>query len=187
MFMNYDLETMVPPDHVLRKYKERLLVKEAAEERERWGGKGPKGRVKYWFGYKRHVCVDTSSGLIEKLAVTPANVNDATAFPLVCPWGKRILADRGYDTWLVRDTMKDKGCIDRVMRLTKRKDFNSQRNKDLSRRRAPWEMVFSHTNKRTRYMGLKKTTLQVIMEAIVHNLKRLVVLEGTTPPLMGTA
>ncbi|MFN0118853.1 MAG: transposase [Elusimicrobiota bacterium] len=35
-FFHYDLETMVPPDHVLRKHKERLLVKEAAEERERW-------------------------------------------------------------------------------------------------------------------------------------------------------
>jgi len=131
--------------------------------------------------------VDTASGMIEKIVVTPANVNDATAFPLVCPWGKRILADRGYDTWLVRDTMKDKGCIDRVMRLTKRKDFNKERNKDLSRRRAPWEMVFSHTNKRTRYMGLKKTYLQVLMESIVHNLKRLVKLEGLNPPVIGTA
>ena len=35
-FYHYDLETMVPPDHVLRKFKERLLVKEAAEQRERW-------------------------------------------------------------------------------------------------------------------------------------------------------
>lgn len=166
------------------------VKKYSADTEARWGCKGKKGKKgqpKYWFGYKRHVCVDTSSGMIEKLAVTPANVNDATAFPLVCPWGKRILADRGYDTWLVRDTMKDKGCIDRVMRLTKRKDFDLQRNKDLSRRRAPWEMVFSHTNKRTRYMGLKKTHLQVLMEAIVHNLKRLIVLEGTNPPVIGLA
>lgn len=162
----------------------------SADTEARWGckGKAKNGRgAQFWFGYKRHVCVDTSSGMIEKLAVTPANVNDATAFPLVCPWGKRILADRGYDTWLVRDTMKDKGCLDRVMRLTKRKDFNAERNKNIGRRRSPWEMVFAHMNKRTRYMGLKKTTLQVIMEAIVYNLKRLVKLEGTIPPLIGTA
>ena len=131
--------------------------------------------------------MDTASGLIEKIAVTPANVNDATAFPLVCPWGKRILADRGYDTWLVRDTMKDKGCIDRVMRLTKRKDFDAQRNKNISRRRSPWEMVFAHMQKRTRYMGVKKTYLQAIMEAIVYNLKRLVWLQGVNPPVIGTA
>ncbi len=87
------------------------IKKYSADTEARWGCKGKKGKKqepKYWFGYKRHYCVDTSSGMIEKLAVTPANVNDATAFPLVCPWGKRILADRGYDTWLVRDTMKDK-------------------------------------------------------------------------------
>jgi IS5 family transposase len=160
------------------------VKKYSADTEARWGCKGKK---KYWFGYKRHVCVDTASGLIERIAVTPANTPDAHAFPLVCPWGKRILADRGYDTFLVRDTMKKKGCIDRVMRLTKRKDFNAQRNKDLSRRRSPWEMVFAHTNKRTRYMGLKKTFLQVIMEAIVYNLKRLVWLEGVNPPVIGLA
>jgi len=162
----------------------------SADTEARWGCKrnAENGRpAKYWFGYKRHYSVDTSSGMIEKLAVTQANVNDATAFPLICPWGKRILADRGYDTWLVRDTMKDKGCIDRVMRLTKRKDFSAQRNKELSRRRSPWEMVFAHMNKRTRYMGLKKTTLQVIMEAIVYNLKRLIWLEGVNPPVIGLA
>ncbi len=36
-------------------------------------------------------------------------------------------------------------------------------------------------------MGLKKTHLQVLMEAIVHNLKRLIVLEGTNPPVIGLA
>jgi len=160
------------------------VKKYSADTEARWGCKGKK---KYWFGYKRHVCVDTASGLIEKIAVTPANVNDATAFPLVCPWEKRILADRGYDTWLVRETMKQKGCIDRVMRLTKRKDFDAQRNKNIGRRRSPWEMVFSHMRKRTRYMGVKKTYLQAIMEAIVYNLKRLVVLEGVNPPVIGLA
>ncbi len=48
-------------------------------------------------------------------------------------------------------------------------------------------MVFAHMNKRTRYMGLKKTSLQAIMEAIVFNMKRLVKLEGLIPPVIGTA
>jgi IS5 family transposase len=162
----------------------------SADTEARWGCKrnAENGRpAKYWFGYKRHVCVDTSSGMIEKIAVTPANVNDSNAFRLVCPWGKRILADRGYDTFEVRGIMKQKGCIDRVMKLSRRKDFNAQRNKDLSRRRSPWEMVFAHMDKRTRYMGLKKTYLQAIMEAIVFNLKRLVLLEGVNPPVIGLA
>lgn len=160
------------------------VKKYSADTEARWGCKGKK---KYWFGYKRHVCVDTASGMIEKILVTPANVNDANVFPLVCPWGKRILADRGYDTWLVRQTMKKKGCIDRVMRLTKRKDFDKNRNKELSKRRSPWEMVFAHMQKRTRYMGVKKTYLQAIMEAIVYNLKRLIWLQGVNPPVIGTA
>ena len=156
----------------------------SADKEARWGCKGHK---KYWFGYKRHVSVDTSSGLIEKIAVTPANVNDANAFPLVCPWEKRILADRGYDTWVVRGTMKKKGCIDGVMRLTRRKDFDKQRNKELSKRRAPWEHVFSKMSRRTRYMGVEKTWLQALFEGIAHNLKRLVVLEGVNPPVIGLA
>lgn len=159
----------------------------SADTEARWGGKGPKGKVKYWFGYKRHVCVDTASGLIEKIAVTPANVNDSNAFRLVCPWGKRILADRGYDTGEVYGIMKEKGCVDRVMKQKTRKNFDAEKNKQWGRRRSPWEMVFAHMNKRTRYMGLKKTYLQAIMEAIVFNLKRLVKLEGIDPPVIGLA
>jgi IS5 family transposase len=160
-------------------------VKEFSADKEaRWGCKR---KGKYWFGYKRHVSVDTGSGLIERIAVTPANVNDAEGFPLVCPWDKRILADRGYDTWLVRGTMKKKGCIDGVMRLTKRKDFDAQRNKDIGRRRSPWERVFSKMSRKTRYMGVQKVWLQAIFEGIVHNLKRLAVLEGARPPVIGLA
>jgi transposase, IS5 family len=156
----------------------------SADTEARWGCKGDD---KYWFGYKRHVCVDTASGLIEKIAVTPANVNDSNAFGLVCPWGKRILADRGYDTGEVYGIIKEKGCMDRVMKLKNRKNFDAEKNKQWGRRRSPWEMVFAHMNKRTRYMGVKKTFLQAILEAIVFNMKRLVLLEGVNPPVIGLA
>ena len=33
------------------------------------------GNNKHWYGYKRHVSVDMQSGLINKVAVTPANVS----------------------------------------------------------------------------------------------------------------
>jgi len=42
---------------------------------------GCKGKQKFWFGYKGHVGVDMSSGLIEKAAVTPANVSDQAGYP----------------------------------------------------------------------------------------------------------
>jgi IS5 family transposase len=158
------------------------IAKFSADHEARWGCKGKK---KYWFGYKRHVSVDTDSGLIEKVWTTRANVNDAEAFKYVCPEGKRVLADRAYDTENVRSILKRRRCQDGVLRLTKRKDFDRERNKALSKQRAPWEHVFSKMSKRTRYMGLAKTHLQVLMEAIVHNLKRLVTLEVQTPALIG--
>ena len=40
---------------------------------------GCKGKNKHWYGYKRHISVDMQSGLINKVAVTPANVPDAKA------------------------------------------------------------------------------------------------------------
>jgi len=163
------------------------IKKFSADTEARWGGKGQKGKEKFWFGYKRHVAVDTSSGMIERVLVTPANINDALMFPQLCPWNRRIIADRGYDTWVVRGTMRTKGCIDRVMRLTKRKDFDAGRNKFISRRRAPWEMVFAHMDRRTRYMGVRKTHLQALMEAIVYNMRRLIKHEGLNPPVIGLA
>ena len=46
---------------------------------------GCKGKNKYWFGYKTHRSVDMQSGLINKIAVTPANVSDAKALKHICP------------------------------------------------------------------------------------------------------
>lgn len=160
------------------------IKKFSGDSEARWGCKGQK---KYWFGYKRHVSVDISSGLIERLWVTPANVNDADAFKFVCPLEKRVLADRGYDTHDVRRILKQRKCEDGVMRQKNRRDFDAQRNKELSKQRAPWEHVFSKMSKRTRYMGLARTHLQALMEAIVHNMKRLVALEGLAPALIGFA
>ena len=154
----------------------------SGDKEARWGCKGEK---KYWFGYKRHVSVDLASGLIEKVWVTPANVNDAAAFKFVCPMETRVLADRGYDTEDVRRILKQKQCEDGIMRLKTRKDFDPERNKAISKKRAPWEHVFSKMSRRTRYMGVAKTYMQALMEAIVHNMKRMVLLEGMTPAVIG--
>jgi IS5 family transposase len=160
------------------------IAKFSGDKEARWGCKGKK---KYWFGYKRHVSVDVDSGLIERLWVTAANVNDAEVFNRVCPRGKEVLADRGYDNENVRRIMAERRCQDGVMRLKHRRDFDKERNKELSKRRAPWEHVFSKMSRRTRYMGLRRTYLQALMEGIVHNVKRLIALEGEYLPVMGTA
>ena len=41
--------------------------------------------IGHWCGYKKHLSVDMQSGLINKVAVTTANVPDAIADKHVCP------------------------------------------------------------------------------------------------------
>ena len=56
----------------------RTVKQYSADKQARFGCKG---KQKFWFGYKGHVGVDMSSGLIEKAAVTPANVSDQAGYP----------------------------------------------------------------------------------------------------------
>ena len=59
---------------------------------------GCKGKDKFWYGFKKHVSVDMQSGLINKVAITPANLTDAKGIKHVCPSGGAIYADKGYCT-----------------------------------------------------------------------------------------
>jgi IS5 family transposase len=60
-----------------------------------------------------------------------------------------------------------------------------RKNNDLDRWgssvRAPFEGVFSKFEKRARYRGHAKVQFQFFMDAIVHNVKRLVAIHA--PPL----
>ena len=71
---------------------------------------GCKGKEKFWYGYKRHVSVDMQSGLINKVATTPANVPDGQAFKHVCPNGGATYADKAYCTEAVRHAAAKKHC-----------------------------------------------------------------------------
>ena len=64
------------------KLNNEIIPKIARDKQARIGCKGKK---KYWFGYKTHRSVDMQSGLINKIAVTPANTSDATALKHICP------------------------------------------------------------------------------------------------------
>lgn len=57
---------------------------------------GCKGKDQYWYSYKKHISVDMHSGLINKIAVTPANVPDAKGLKNVCPNQGAAYADKGY-------------------------------------------------------------------------------------------
>ena len=57
---------------------------------------GAKSKNKFWFGYKKHVLVDIQSGLINKVAITYANVIDSKGFRNVTPKQGAVYADKGY-------------------------------------------------------------------------------------------
>jgi IS5 family transposase len=138
---------------------------------------GCKGNNKFWYGYKKHVSVDMQSGLINKVAVTPANVSDSKGFKYVCPDTGIIYADKAYSSEETKNLARYNNCHMAAIKKNNMKTKNKDLDKWYSKIRAPFERVFSKRNKRTRYIGVVKNQFTAFMEAICFNLTRLVVLE----------
>jgi hypothetical protein len=62
------------------------------------------------------------------------------------------------------------------------KSKNKELDRLISGLRMPFEGVFSKMSRRTRYRGRVKVYFQAVMEAFVHNLKRLVAI-GLSEPI----
>ena len=137
---------------------------------------GCKGKNKYWYGYKKHVSVDMQSGLINKVAVTRANVTDSAGLKHVCPSGGAVYADKGYCTSQAQDIAKIKNVHLAAIKKNNMKAKNFSLDKFYSKMRAPYERVFSKQRRRVRYVGIAKNQLSEFMYAICFNLRRLVVL-----------
>lgn len=141
---------------------------------------GCKGGNKFWYGFKKHISVDMQSGMINKVAITPANITDAQGFKHVCPQQGAVYADKGYCTKPAVLSAKRKGIH---LCAIKKNNMNGK-NHDLDRYythiRSPYERVFSHTNKRVRYKGIVKNQFAAFMEAMCFNLKRMLVLAEIT-------
>ena len=142
---------------------------------------GCKGKRKYWYGYKKHACVDMQSGLINKVAITPANVTDSKGMKHVCPGSGAIYADKGYCDKHSKKAAAQKECHLRAINKNNMKDKNRDFDRWVSHLRSPYERVFSQQNKRVRYRGVAKNQFSAFMEAICFNLKRLAALD---PPNM---
>jgi transposase, IS5 family len=142
----------------------------AADRQARFGCKG---KGKYWYGYKEHVSVDMQSGLINKVAATPANTGDAAGLAHVCPSQGAVYADKAYCVGPAQATLKSKGCHDATIK--KANMLGKDRDKDRwhSKLRSPYERVFSGRSKRVRYRGVAKVQFQAGMSAMAFNLKRL--------------
>ena len=160
------------------KLNNEVLPKVAKDQQARIGSKG---KNKFWYGYKKHISVDMQSGLINKVAITPANVTDAKGLKQVCPSQGMVFADKGYCTNDAQQIIKQKGCADGTIKKNNMKCKNKDQDKWRTKIRAPYERVFSKTSHRVRYKGIQKNQFYAFMEAMSHNLKRLIVLDA--PPL----
>ena len=138
---------------------------------------GCKGKNKHWYGYKRHVSVDMQSGLINKVAITPANVTDAKAVKHILPKQGAIFGDKGYCTKDSTDQMKIKNLHNCTIKTNNMKDKNHDKDKWISQARCPYERVFSKVRNRSRYRGMAKNQFQVFMESLAFNFKRMLKLE----------
>jgi IS5 family transposase len=143
----------------------------AADQDARWGAKS---KTNIWFGHKRHCAVDMRHGLIRKVAVTAANVQDFAMVKSVVPKAGAVFMDKMYDTKATDTILIDKG----LHPATLRKTTNPDKNRDLDRWRSgirmPFESTFSKQAKRARYRGHAKVTMQCFLEAIAYNLKKAV-------------
>ncbi len=147
---------------------------------------GCKGKSKFWYGYKAHVCADMQSMLIERIAVTPANLSDQEGFAHVCPrGGEMVFADKAYCLGKAQDAMKGRGAVSAAISKNNMKSKNKDLDRWRSSVRAPFEGIFSKFEKRARYRGLAKVQLQLFWEAIVWNVKRLVQIHS--PPAIAGA
>ena len=104
---------------------------------------GCKGGNKFWYGYKKHVSVDMQSGLINKVAITPANITDAQGFKRVCPNQGAVYADKGYCTLPAKLAAIAKGVHLGAIKKNNMKDKNFDLDKYYTRIRSPFERVFS--------------------------------------------
>lgn len=157
------------------KLNNQTLPKVAKDKQARFGCKG---NTKFWYGYKEHVSVDMQSGLINKIAITPANVTDAQGFKHIKPKQGAVYGDKGYCIQPAREVMEQYGLHDATIKLNNMKVKDKDKDCWLTRIRSPYERVFSGRNRQVKYKGVSKNQFRAFGRAIAFNLKRLVVLDA---------
>ncbi len=153
---------------------------------------GAKSKKKFWYGYKKHVSVDMQSGMINKVAITHANVIDSKGFEHVAPKQGAVHGDKAYSDHNCQTVAKARNLHLCAIKKNNMKDKNFDLDRWYCHLRSPYERVFSNQSKRTKYRGLAKNQFHAFMQTIAFNLKRLVVLTNdslnliTDPPHLAT-
>ena len=155
------------------KLNNEVLPKVAKDKQARIGCKGGS---KFWYGYKKHVSVDIQSGMINKVAVTPANLTDAKGLDLVLPKQGAVYADKGYCTSPAKIASARKNVHLCSVKKNNMQGKNFDLDKYYTKIRSPFERVFARDNKRLRYTGIAKNQFAEFMNAICFNLRRLTVI-----------
>lgn len=115
---------------------------------------------------------DMKKGLITKVTATPANVADKVGIEILRPERKIVYMDKGYDYKDTDELLKRLGSEPATIRKKNSKKKDKKASGYRCKIRMPYESTFSKCRKRTRYVGLDKTIMQVTLESIAHNLKK---------------
>ncbi|TWB03068.1 IS5 family transposase [Gluconacetobacter diazotrophicus] len=143
-----------------------------------------KGR-KAVHGFKAHVGADAATALVEKISVTPANINDGRAGPDALPDNPgEVFADSAYRGPHFREAVRARGGSIRVAAtgmwgrdeketLARLKAWNH----GVHRVRGRIEKIFgtwkrSYGLRRMRWRGLATAAVQIHLTAIAYNFRR---------------
>ena len=136
-------------------------------------------------GYKAHVASDATTDLVEKVVVTPANVNDGKAGCDVVPDDpEQVYGDSAYKGPRFRQAVEEKGGTTRVVVIGvwARNDDDAAAklkaiNGPIHKVRCRIEKIFgtwkrSYGLRAVPHRGLGKAKLHIQLTAIAYNLKR---------------
>jgi IS5 family transposase len=136
-------------------------------------------------GYKAHVASDETTDLVEKVRITPANVNDGRAGCDVVPDNPgQVYADSAYRGPRFRRAVENRGGVARIVQVgvwahdeATAKQMLRKVNGPIHKVRGRIEKIFgtwkrSYGMRTMAHRGLAKATLQVQLCAIAYNLKR---------------
>src|SRR5690606_5012324 len=105
------------------------------------------------------------------------NLPDAQGLRYVCPTQGAVYADKGYCTAPARHAAAHRRCHLAAIPRHNMKTKNRDRDRWYTHLRAPYERGFAQRPKRVRYRGVAKNQFAAFLQAMVFNLKRLLILE----------
>jgi IS5 family transposase len=149
----------------------------------RWGKDGH-------FGYKVHLTVDQGSGLLRRLALTPASTSESRLFDeMVIGDEAAVFADGAYAKDARKAALRGRGVfcgvINRPWRYRAITEQQKKRNKFFSRVRRAVERVIGTLKcryglERCRYLGQVRNRNHLWLKGICYNLRKMLVLQGAT-------